>query len=180
MIGLAIILVLALAAAAAPWLAPYEPNAQSIITRLRPPSAAHWLGTDELGRDILSRLIYGSRITLGMACLVAALAAPAGLVVGTVAGYVGGWTDLALMRLTDLFLSLPGLVLALAFVAGLGAGIQNTVIAIALTAWPPIARLARAETLTVRSSDYIAAVRLQGRRRRASSAATSCRCACRR
>jgi peptide/nickel transport system permease protein len=160
--GLAIIVALLLVALLAPLLAPLGPNAQDLARRLTPPGAAHWLGTDELGRDIYSRLVHGARITLLITFLVAAIAAPIGLLVGTTAGYFGGWIDAALMRLTDIFLSIPGLVLALAFVAALGPGIQNAVIAIALTQWPPIARLARAETLTVRASDYIAAIRIQG------------------
>jgi peptide/nickel transport system permease protein len=162
MAGLIVILALILVALAAPLLAPIGPNAQDLARRLMPPSAQHWLGTDELGRDIYSRLVHGSRITLFISFLVAAIAAPIGLLVGTTAGYCGGLIDAALMRLTDIFLALPGLVLALAFVAGLGPGIENAIIAIALTQWPPIARLARAETLTVRASDYIAAIRIQG------------------
>jgi peptide/nickel transport system permease protein len=107
-------------------------------------------------------VVYGSRITLLIVFLVAIIVAPLGLLVGTVAGYGGGKTDAVLMRLTDIFLAFPGLVLALAFVAALGPGLTNAVIAIALTHWPGFARLARAETLVVRSSDYIAASRIQG------------------
>jgi peptide/nickel transport system permease protein len=162
MFGLSILLALLVLAAIGPWIAPYGFNDQDLKTRLLPPSAAHWFGTDELGRDILSRIIYGARITLQIAILVAIIAAPIGLIVGTTAGYLGGWTDTVLMRINDIFLSFPGLILALAFVAALGPGIRNAVIAIALTAWPPIARLARAETLTIRHSDYIAATRIQG------------------
>ena len=117
---------------------------------------------DELGRDVYTRIVHGSRITLLIVLLVAIIAAPVGLAVGTVAGYFGGWIDTILMRTTDVFLSFPGLVLALAFVAALGPGIENAIIAVSLTAWPPIARLARAETLTIRNSDYISAVRIQG------------------
>src|SRR6202043_3776681 len=135
---------------------------QNLALRLRPPSAMHWFGTDELGRDIFSRIVYGARITLYITSLVAVIAAPIGLAVGTTAGYVGGWTDTVLMRVNDIFLSFPGLILALGFVAALGPGIRNAIIAIALRAWPPIARLARAETLTLRNADYIAAVRIQG------------------
>jgi len=160
--GLCILLALVLVAIFAPLIAPIGPNDQSLTRRLLPPSAEHWFGTDELGRDVFARIVWGSRITLYISCLVAIIAAPLGLLVGTTAGYFGGWTDTVLMRVNDIFLSFPGLILALAFVAALGPGIENAVIAIALTAWPPIARLARAETLTVRSSDYIAAVRIQG------------------
>jgi peptide/nickel transport system permease protein len=163
MFGLGILLALLLVALLAPVLSPHDPFEQSLSNRLQPlGTEGHILGTDSLGRDILSRLIYGSRITLYIAALVALIAPVAGLLVGTVAGYVGGWTDTILMRITDIFLAFPRLVLALAFVAALGAGIENAVLAISLTAWPPYARIARAETLTIRSADYISAIRLQG------------------
>ena len=163
MIGLVIIVTLVLTALFAPLLAPHDPYVQDLGKRLLPlGSEGHLLGTDSLGRDILSRLIYGARITLYIVALVALIAPVLGLLIGTVAGYVGGVADLVLMRITDIFLAFPRLVLALAFVAGLGAGIENAVLAISLTAWPPYARLARAETLTIRSQDYISAVRLQG------------------
>lgn len=163
MIGLGIMIALVLIAAFAPLLAPYDPFAQDLSNRLLSPgTTGHILGTDSLGRDILSRLIYGSRITLYIVALVALIAPVAGLMIGTIAGFAGGFIDAALMRITDIFLAFPRLVLALAFVAALGAGIENAIIAISLTAWPPYARIARAETLTIRNSDYIAAVRLQG------------------
>lgn len=162
-VGLLIILALVLVAVFAPLLAPYSPYVGDLAkSRLLPPGTAHWLGTDDQGRDILSRLIYGSRLTLQVVVLVAVIAAPIGLLVGTVAGYAGGWVDAVLMRITDIFLAFPKLVLALAFVAALGPGIGNAIIAIAITSWPPYARIARAETLTVRKSDYISAVRLMG------------------
>jgi peptide/nickel transport system permease protein len=145
----------------APLIATHDIYAQDLAIRLQKPSAAHWLGTDELGRDVFSRLVFGARITLYIAGLTAVIAAPLGLMVGTTAGYVGGWTDTILMRIVDVFLAFPSLILALAFVAALGPGIDNAIIAISLAAWPPIARLARAEALTIRKSDYIAAVRLQ-------------------
>jgi peptide/nickel transport system permease protein len=160
--GLAIVLLLVLVAAIAPLVAPFSPTAQDLGSRLQPPGARHWLGTDEFGRDILSRLLYGARITLGIVALVAAIAAPVGLVIGCAAGYLGGAVDAALMRLTDVFLALPRLILALAFVAALGAGIENAVLAIAIVAWPPYARIARAETLALRGSDFVAAARLAG------------------
>ena len=162
LLGLAIILLLILVAAFAPLLAPQSPIAQDLAQRLQPPSTAHWLGTDELGRDIYARIVWGSRITLSIVALVVVIIGPVGLLVGTVAGYAGGWLDTVLMRVTDVFLAFPRLILALAFVAALGPGIENAIIAIAITAWPPYARLARAETLTVRNSDFIAAARMQG------------------
>jgi peptide/nickel transport system permease protein len=162
MVGFCILVALVLVAIFAPWLAPRGFNAQSLSHRLLPPSATNWFGTDELGRDIYSRIVYGARITLYISSLVAVIAAPIGLAVGTTAGYFGGWTDTVLMRINDIFLSFPGLILALGFVAALGPGIGNAIIAISLTAWPAIARLARAETLTIRNSDYIAAIRIQG------------------
>lgn len=160
--GLSIVMALVLCALFAPWLASHDPYAQNLPQMLKPPSAEHWLGTDELGRDIWSRVVYGARVTLGIVFTVAILAAPIGLAIGCTAGYLGGNVDRLLMRITDIALAFPRLVLALAFVAALRPSLQNAVIAIALTAWPPYARLARAETLVLRNSDYIAAVRLAG------------------
>jgi peptide/nickel transport system permease protein len=162
-LGLLIIIALLVVAASADVLALYSPTIGDLKNaRLLAPSAEHWFGTDDLGRDIYSRILYGSRWTLYVVILVAVIAAPIGLLVGTVAGYAGGWTDAILMRITDIFLAFPKLILALAFVAALGPGIENAVLAIAITSWPPYARIARAETLTVRNSDYIKAVQLMG------------------
>lgn len=161
-LGLAIILLLILTALLAPWIAPYSPTRQNLSMRLLPPSAEFWLGTDALGRDLFSRIVHGARITLSIVVLVAVVAAPLGLLIGAVSGYFGGWVDRVLMGLTDIFLSMPKLIMALAFAAALGAGINNAIIAIALTTWPAYARIARAETLTIRNAEYIAAVRLQG------------------
>ena len=161
-LGAVIVIVLILMAVFAPVIAPQSPTAQNLPQRLMPPSWAHWMGTDELGRDIWSRVVYGSQITLAIVVLVAVLAAPVGLIIGAVAGYFGGWVDRVLMGVTDVFLSMPKLILALAFVAALGPGIQNAIIAIAIATWPSYARIARAETLTIRSSEFIAAVELQG------------------
>ncbi len=162
--GLGIIVLLILIAIFADVLAPHSPVIGDLGgARLLPPgSEGYLLGTDDQGRDILSRLLHGSRLTLLVIVLVAIIAAPIGLLVGAVSGYAGGWVDAVLMRITDIFLAFPKLVLALAFVAAMGPGIQNAIIAIAITSWPPYARIARAETLTVRNSDYIAAVRLMG------------------
>ena len=162
LVGLLLVLALVAVALLAQWLAPYAPSVGALTDRLQPPTAAHWFGTDDQGRDILSRLIHGSRITLVVVALVAVLAAPLGLLVGTAAGYAGGWLDAVLMRITDIFLAFPKLILALAFVAALGPGIENAVMAIAITSWPPYARIARAETLSIRQADYISAVKLLG------------------
>ena len=163
-VGLAIIILLILIAIFANLLAPHNPIVGNLGgARLLPPGTDDYLlGTDDQGRDILSRLLYGTRLTLTVVALVAIITAPLGLIVGTVSGYAGGWVDAVLMRITDIFLSFPKLVLALAFVAAVGPGIQNAVIALAITSWPPYARIARAETLALRNTDYIAAVRLMG------------------
>jgi len=162
--GLCIVVLLILVALFADLIAPYSPviGGDLRTQRLLPPSETFWLGTDDQARDILSRIIYGSRITLFVIVLVSIIATPIGLLVGTVSGYLGGWVDTVLMRITDIFLAFPRLVLALAFVAALGPGIENAIIAIAITSWPPYARIARAETLMIRNSDFIAAVKLQG------------------
>ena len=162
MIGLLIIATLVLVAALAPLLTQGDGTEQYLSDRLLAPSAEHWFGTDELGRDIYERIVWGSRITLYIVGLVGIMVVPIGILIGTVAGYVGGWVDNVLMRFTDIFLAFPRLILALAFVSALGPGIENAVLAIALTTWSPYARLARAETITIRNSEYIMAARLQG------------------
>ncbi|MEN0119055.1 MAG: ABC transporter permease [Agrobacterium cavarae] len=162
MFGFAILAVMVIVAILAPWIAPYNPYTQDLSNVLLPPSAAHWAGTDEFGRDILSRLIYGTRITVVTVLSISVIVGPVGLIIGVVAGYAGGRVDAFLMRATDIVLSFPSLILALAFAAALGAGLGTAVVAISLTAWPPIARLARAEALVVRNTDYVAAARLYG------------------
>jgi len=162
MAGLIIIAILILMAVLAPVITSSDGATPSLADRLQAPSAAHWLGTDELGRDIYDRIVWGSRITLYIVALVAVIVVPVGLVIGTVAGYVGGVVDQVLMRVTDIFLAFPRLILALAFVAVLGAGLENAVLAIALTTWSPFARIARAEALTIRNSEFILAARVQG------------------
>ena len=161
-IGLTLVTIVILMAVLAPLIAPYDPNLQTIASRLLPPSAAHWFGTDGFGRDLLSRVIYGARPTLLLVSLILVLTMPVGLLVGITAGYAGGWTERVLMRITDIFLSLPNLVIALALVAMMGPGLMNGALALALTSWPPFARQARAETLALRRSDYLAAARMQG------------------
>lgn len=160
--GLIVVALLVVISALAPLLSTHNPIAQDLTFALKPPSSANWFGTDEFGRDVYSRLVYGARTTLYISILVTVIVAPIGFVIGATAGYLGGWVDTILMRITDIFLSFPSLVLALAFSAALGPGIENAVIAIALTVWPPIARLARAETLTFRHADFVVAAELQG------------------
>ena len=125
----------------APWIATHNPLSGNLEDRLLPPSGQFILGTDENGRDIFSRIVYGARTSLYIIALVAVTAAPIGLLIGTAAGYIGGWVEAVLMRLTDAFLAFPKLILALAFASALGAGLENAVLAIALTAWPPYARI---------------------------------------
>ena len=160
--GLLVLGALILTAALAPLIATHDPYVQDLNNVLQAPGNGHLFGTDELGRDIFSRLVWGARITLTIVFLVSIVVGPIGLMVGTIAGYHGGKIDTVMMRVTDIFLSFPSLILSLAFVAALGPSLNNAIIAIGLTAWPPIARLARAETMTFRKADYIAAARLQG------------------
>jgi len=161
-IGATILIVILAVAALAPWLAPYDPIFQDVDIRLAPPGVAHWLGTDGFGRDILSRLIYGTRPTLLIISLVALIMAPLGTAIGIVAGYYGGLVERVLMRLTDMVMSFPRLILAFAFVAVLGPGLLNAALALALTSWPPYARQARVETQTMRRSDYLAGAEMLG------------------
>ena len=160
--GLIVLAILIPAAIFAPLLATHDPYVQDLTNVLKAPGDGHLFGTDELGRDIFSRLVFGARITLTIIFLVSIVVGPIGLIIGTASGYLGGKFDTVMMRITDIFLSFPSLILSLAFVAALGPSLNNAIIAIALTSWPPIARLARAEAMTLRNADYIAAARLQG------------------
>ena len=166
--GLVVIGLVLFCALFAPLIAPHDPNLTNNAVFLKPPfwqeggSLSYPLGTDAIGRDILSRLIAGARLTLGIAVLVVVLVVPVGLAIGTTAGYVGGFVDSVLMRITDVALAFPKIVLALAFAAALGPGVINAVVAISITAWPAYARLARAETIRIAQADYIHAARLQG------------------
>ena len=161
-VGTSIIVFLLLVAAVAPLLATHDPYEQILPDRLFPPSAQHYFGTDSLGRDIYSRVVYGSRVTLSIAFLVAAISTPLGLVIGVLAGYFGGALDEILMRFSDVFLAFPKLILAIAFAAALGPGVENAIVAISVANWPSYARLARAETLSVRNNDYIQVIRSMG------------------
>lgn len=161
-IGAAVVLVILFAALLAPVIAPYDPTLQETASRLMPPTAAHWLGTDAFGRDILSRLIYGARPTLLLVLIVVLLMAPLGIIVGILAGFFGGLTERVLMRITDIVMSFPRLLLAFAFVAIMGPGLINGALALALTSWPAYARQARVETAALRRSDYLAAAEMVG------------------
>lgn len=160
--GASVLVLVTLAALAAPLLAPYDPLLQDIGNRLARPTAAHLLGTDTLGRDLLSRLLYGARATLGLTGLVAVMMVPIGLAIGIAAGYCGGWTNRILSGVTNVTMAFPPLVLALAFVGLLGPGLIHAALALVLTGWPAYARLARAEAQLLRNSDYIAAAETQG------------------
>jgi len=162
MAGLAIISTLVLMAILAPWITSGSGLEPALRERLLPASREHWFGTDQLGRDIFDRIVWGSRITLYIVALVGIIVVPIGLLIGTVAGYMGGLVDTVLMRITDIFLAFPRLILALALIAALGPGLENAVLAIALTTWSPYARIARAEALTIRNSEFIMAAQVQG------------------
>ena len=162
MLGLIIIAGLVFMAGLAPLITGSTGLEPELDRRLLPMSATHWFGTDQLGRDIYDRIVWGSRITLYIVGLVGIIVVPVGLLIGTIAGYVGGAVDNVLMRITDIFLAFPRLILALAFVAALGPGLENAVLAIALTTWSPYARIARAEALTIRNSEFIMAAKVQG------------------
>jgi ABC-type dipeptide/oligopeptide/nickel transport system permease subunit len=156
-VGAALVALEVLLAALAPGLAPYPPNAQNFMRVLQPPGATHWLGTDDLGRDILSRLLFGARISLQVGMVAVLLAVAVGVPLGLVVGYVGGRLDEVVMRVVDSLMSLPPLVLALTITAVLGAGIQNAMIAIAVVSIPTYTRLTRGQVLSVRENDYIRA-----------------------
>lgn len=159
--GLAIIALLAVAAAVGPWLLP-DPNLPDYTGQLQPPSAAHWLGTDQAGRDLLARSIAAAGTSLGAAVLVMVLAATVGLLVGTVAGTLGGPVDTVVVRCTDILLGLPSLVLTLAVVAVLGPGFANLVLAMSLTSWAPMARLARSVARGSATRPDVVAARMAG------------------
>jgi peptide/nickel transport system permease protein len=147
----------------APWLAPHNPAQLNLTARLLPPSAAHWFGTDELGRDVLSRTLYGARISLLVAVAVVGISLTLGSILGMLAGFYGGFTDTVVnIYLTNAFLSLPGILLAVAIVAFLGPSLANLILALALAGWVNYARLVRAQVLTVKQREYVQAARSMG------------------
>ena len=161
--GFALTLLLAIVALAAPLLAPYDPVAQNLPARLLAPTAAHWMGTDELGRDILSRIIFGTRVSMLVSVCVVFGAGIIGLAIGAVAGYFGGWFDRFInIILINAFLSFPGILLAIAFAAFLGPGLDKVILALVVTGWAGYARLARAQILQAKEMEYVLAARSLG------------------
>jgi len=160
--ALALIALFAACAILAPVLAPYDPLLQDLASRLRPPSSEHWLGTDSLGRDIASRILYGARISLIIGVVVVTVAGVVGTAIGLVAGYAGGLVDDALMRLTEVFLAFPALILAMAIAGALGPSLTNAIIAIAAVTWAVYARLVRGQILSLRRREFVEAARAMG------------------
>ena len=154
-VGFAAALFLLLVALLAPWISPADPAAQNLPGRLQSPSRAHWMGTDELGRDVLSRIIFGARISLTVGVAAMAVTMTIGVAIGLCAGFFGGAVDFLLMRFTDVMLSLPALLLAMAFVAVLRPSLLTILLVIGLVSWTQIARVVRAETLTMSSRDFV-------------------------
>lgn len=161
-IGIGLLLLVVLAAALAPWIAPHDPMQQNIAYRLDPPSADYWLGTDSFGRDILSRILYGARISLMVGFVAVLIAMTIGSVLGIIAGYIGGLVDQFIMGLVDVMLSFPSLLLGLMVAAMLGASLENLIIAIAITEVAPFVRIARAPTISLKHRDFVDAGRVMG------------------
>ncbi len=161
--GLALTLLVVLCAVAGPWIAPYDPAAQNLPERLSPPGAAHWMGTDELGRDILSRILFGARVSMLVSVCVVLGGGLVGVVIGSIAGYLGGWLDrIVNVVVINAFLSFPGILLAIAFAAFLGPGLSKVILALVITGWAGYARLARAQVLQQKELDYVSAAKSLG------------------
>jgi peptide/nickel transport system permease protein len=161
-VSLSVLLLLLLMSALGPWISPYDPAAQDIDAALATMSSQHWLGTDDLGRDTLSRLIYGGMASLYASFLAVGIAVAIGVPVGIVAGYIGGWVDAVISRIIDSFLSFPAIVLAIAVTGALGVGLTNGMISVGIVFSPQLARLVRARTLVVRNELYVDAARCFG------------------
>ncbi|MFF2911860.1 nickel transporter permease [Paenibacillus sp. NPDC057934] len=162
MLGLGIILFFVMIALLAPWIAPYDYKEQELVNRLKPPSAQHWLGTDDLGRDLFSRVIYGARISLWVGFFSVIGSMIAGTILGVLAGFYGKWTDMLISRMFDILLAFPSILLAIAIVAILGPSLQNALYAIAIVNIPTYGRLVRAKVLSLKSEEYITAARAIG------------------
>jgi peptide/nickel transport system permease protein len=162
-LGVTLLVLFVVCAVFAPWLAPQDPARLDLTGRLMGPSAAHWFGTDELGRDILSRTLFGARISLIVAVSVVGLSLAVGLVAGGLAGFYGGWTDTVVnVYVTNAFMALPGILLAIAFVAFMGPGLGNVILALAISGWVGYARLVRAQVMAVKEKEFVEAARALG------------------
>ncbi len=161
-IGVIICLLWILAAIFAPWIAPYDPIQQDLTVRLKPPSAEHWFGTDQFGQDIFSRVIYGGRYSLLAGLLTVILAGAIGTMYGAIAGYIGGRVDIIMMRLSEMIMSFPSLILAMIINSVMGSNLFNTMFALVIVAWPNYARLMRSVVLSVKESEYVTAARSLG------------------
>ncbi|MGH2409742.1 MAG: ABC transporter permease [Chloroflexota bacterium] len=161
-VGIAIVVLEILAALLAPVIAPFGPLQQNIMHRLEPPEAGHLFGTDDLGRDVFSRVLYGARVSLPLGAILVLIGGTFGTLVGAVAGYAGGWLDETLMRLTDLIFAFPTIILAMAVAAALGPSLRHSILAIVIVWWPSYARLARAMVLSVGKEEYVTAARAAG------------------
>ena len=161
-LGGIVVAVMLAAGLLAPAVAPYSYSTQSLLQRLKPPTAAHWLGTDGFGRDILTRVIWGARVSLEIGFLATGLAIVVGTAVGGAAGYFGGAVDTGIMRVADVFMSVPALFLILVVVALFGASLLNTAVVVGLVTWAPVARIVRGECLTLRARDFVEAARALG------------------
>ncbi len=161
-LGAALLAVIVLAAVLAPWLAPYPADEPDPVNALLPPSAAHWFGTDSAGRDVLTRVLYGGRTSLVIAVAVLGVAATVGVLLGVVAGYAGGWVRDVIMRVTDVFLAFPALLLSLALAVVLQPGVTTVIVALAVTWWPWYARLAASVAASVATRPYVDAARCLG------------------
>lgn len=157
MVGLVIVLITIIVALTSQWLVPYDPIAPNLDVKLNPPSAQHILGTDDMGRDIFSRILAGTQVSMASAVIIISVSMIFGLIVGLIAGYVGGWLDDLLMRLTDIFLAFPAMILAMAISATLGPSLKNALIAVASVWWPWYARLVRGQVISVRNMEYVEA-----------------------
>jgi len=155
-------LLLVLTAVLAPWITPYDPYKSSLADALQAPSRTHWFGTDKLGRDLFTRIIYGGRVSLAASLTVVVIILAVGSFLGILAGYFGGITDTIIMRIADMMISFPGMVLAIAVAGILGASIRNAIIAIAVVSWTKYARMARSLVLKIRHADYVSAAVVTG------------------
>lgn len=162
MIGLSIIIIVFLLAIFAPLISPYRPSKMNLRNKLEAPSAEHWLGTDKLGRDVLSRIIYGSRISILVGLVAVGISGTIGIILGAIAGYFGGWVDAIIMRIVDILLAFPSILLAISLVAVLGASLFNVILAIALVSWVSYARIVRGEFLRLKEQEFVEGARAIG------------------